>query len=108
MPLMPCSGTLGNPHPYTPFGVFAGLPFWGGGATVLAVAPGIGKTSWLPRMIFESVCLRSTSYTARNLFRLVDYFVLRLFIRTGALEPRVINVPLSITVLKERPGSSMR
>ena len=51
---MPRSGTLGNPQPYTPFGVFAGLPFWGGGLTLLAAAPGIGKTSWLLRMLFES------------------------------------------------------
>jgi hypothetical protein len=51
---MPRSGILGNPQPYTPFGVFAGLPFWGGGLTLLAAAPGIGKTSWLLRMIFES------------------------------------------------------
>lgn len=53
---MPRSGTLGNPQPYTPFGVFAGLSFWGGGLTLLAAAPGIGKTSWLLRMIFESAC----------------------------------------------------
>lgn len=51
---MPRSGTLGDPQPYTPFGVFAGLPFWGGGATLLAAAPGIGKTSWLLRMIHEA------------------------------------------------------
>jgi hypothetical protein len=51
---MPRSGTLGNPQPYIPFGLFAGLPFWGGGLTLLAAAPGIGKTSWLLRMIFES------------------------------------------------------
>ena len=51
---MPRSGTLGNPQPYIPFGVFAGLPFWGGGLTLLAAAPGIGKTSWLLRMLFES------------------------------------------------------
>ena len=54
---MPRSGTLGNPQPYIPFGVFAGLSFWGGGATLLAAAPGIGKTSWLLRMIFEAACL---------------------------------------------------
>lgn len=54
---MPRSGTLGNPQPYTPFGVFAGLSFWGGGATLLAAAPGIGKTSWLLRMIYEAACL---------------------------------------------------
>ncbi|MFZ5903169.1 MAG: DnaB-like helicase C-terminal domain-containing protein [Chloroflexota bacterium] len=51
---MPRSGTLGNPQPYTPFGVFAGLPFWGGGLTLLAAAPGLGKTSWLLRMIFDA------------------------------------------------------
>jgi hypothetical protein len=51
---MPRSATLGNPQPYTPFGVFAGLPFWGGGLTLLAAAPGIGKTSWLLRMLFEA------------------------------------------------------
>ena len=51
---MPRSGILGNPQPYTPSGVFAGLPFWGGGLTLLAAAPGIGKTSWLLWMIFES------------------------------------------------------
>ena len=51
---MPRSGILGNPQPYIPFGVFAGLPFWGGGLTLLAAAPGIGKTSWLLRMLFES------------------------------------------------------
>jgi len=58
---MPRSGTLGNPQPYTPFGVFAGLPFWGGGLTLLAAAPGIGKTSWLLRMIFESSSLHIPS-----------------------------------------------
>ncbi len=58
---MPRSGILGNPQPYTPFGVFAGLPFWGGGLTLLAAAPGIGKTSWLLRMVFEAACARLPS-----------------------------------------------
>jgi hypothetical protein len=58
---MPRSGTLGNPQPYLPFGVFAGLPFWGGGLTLLAAAPGIGKTSWLLRMVFEAACLHAPS-----------------------------------------------
>ena len=58
---MPRSGTLGNPQPYTPFGVFAGLPFWGGGLSLLAAAPGIGKTSWLLRMIYESACVHIPS-----------------------------------------------
>ncbi len=51
---MPRSGTLGNPQPYTFFGTFAGLPFWPGGLTLLAAAPGIGKTSWLLRMLLEA------------------------------------------------------
>lgn len=55
---MPRSGTLGNPQPYIPFGVFAGLTFWGGGLTLLAAAPGIGKTSWLLRMLFEAAAAR--------------------------------------------------
>jgi hypothetical protein len=58
---MPRSGTLGNPQPYLTFGVFAGLPFWGGGLTLLAAAPGIGKTSWLLRMLFESASLHIPS-----------------------------------------------
>ncbi|MDL1944594.1 hypothetical protein FBQ99_19875 [Chloroflexi bacterium CFX2] len=58
---MPRSGTLGNPQPYTPFGVFAGLSFWSGGLTLLAAAPGIGKTSWLLRMLFESASSRTPS-----------------------------------------------
>jgi hypothetical protein len=56
--VMPRSATLGDPQPYTPFGNFAGLPFWGGGLTLLAAAPGIGKTSWLLRMLFEAASLR--------------------------------------------------
>ena len=51
---MPRSGTLGNPQPYAFFGTFAGLPFWQGGLTLLSAAPGIGKTSWLLRMLFEA------------------------------------------------------
>lgn len=58
---MPRSGTLGNPQPYIPFGVFAGLSFWGGGLTLLAAAPGIGKTSWLLRMLFESASIHIPS-----------------------------------------------
>lgn len=58
---MPRSGTLGNPQPYIPFGLFAGLPFWGGGLTLLASAPGIGKTSWLLRMLFEAAARRFPS-----------------------------------------------
>jgi hypothetical protein len=52
---MPRSGTLGSPQPYAIFGTFAGLPFWQGGLTLLSAAPGIGKTSWLLRMLTEAV-----------------------------------------------------
>jgi hypothetical protein len=48
------ASTLGNPQPYQFFGTFAGLPFWAGGLTLLAAAPGIGKTSWLLRSVFEA------------------------------------------------------
>lgn len=46
--------TIGTPSPYEFFGTFAGLPFWKGGLTFVAAAPGIGKTSWLLRMVFEA------------------------------------------------------
>ena len=58
---MPRSGTLGNPQPYLHFGTYAGLPFWGGGLTLLAAAPGIGKTSWLLRMLYESASVQVPS-----------------------------------------------
>jgi hypothetical protein len=45
---------IGNPQPYQFFGTFAGLSFWPGGLSLLAAAPGIGKTSWLLRMVFEA------------------------------------------------------
>jgi hypothetical protein len=45
---------IGNPQPYLFFGTFAGLSFWPGGLSLLAAAPGIGKTSWLLRMVFEA------------------------------------------------------
>jgi hypothetical protein len=48
------AGVIGNPHPYTFFGTFAGLPFWPGGMTLLAAAPGIGKTSWLLRIVHDA------------------------------------------------------
>ena len=48
------AGIIGNPRPYRFFGTFAGLPFWPGGLTLLAAAPGIGKTSWLLRVVFEA------------------------------------------------------
>ena len=46
--------TAGTPEPYKFFGIFAALPFWPGGLTLLASAPGIGKTSWLLRMIRDA------------------------------------------------------
>ena len=45
---------IGVPTPYKIFGEFAGLPFWGGGLTLLAAAPGVGKTSWMLRMLFDA------------------------------------------------------
>lgn len=51
---MPRAGLLGDPEPYSFFGTFGGLPFWPGGLTLLAAAPGVGKTSWLLRMIHEA------------------------------------------------------
>lgn len=48
------AGIVGNLQPYKFFGTFAGLPFWPGGLTLLAAAPGIGKTSWLLRVVFEA------------------------------------------------------
>lgn len=51
---MPRAGLLGDPQPYRFFGEFGGLPFWPGGLTLLAAAPGVGKTSWLLRMVQEA------------------------------------------------------
>ena len=48
------AGVIGVPTPYKIFGEFAGLPFWGGGLTLLAAAPGVGKTSWMLRMLFDA------------------------------------------------------
>ena len=51
---MPRAGMLGDPEPYSFFGTFGGLSFWPGGLTLLAAAPGVGKTSWLLRMVHEA------------------------------------------------------
>ena len=51
---MPRLGTLNTPNPYAFFGTFAGLPFWPGGLTLLAAAPGIGKTSWMLQINFDA------------------------------------------------------
>ena len=51
---MPRLGTLNTPNPYAFFGTFAGLPFWPGGLTLLAAAPGIGKTSWMLQINFAA------------------------------------------------------
>jgi len=50
--------STGIPNPYHFFGKYAGLPFWGGGLTLLAAAPGIGKTSWMLRMLLEAASER--------------------------------------------------
>ncbi|MGD8752579.1 MAG: DnaB-like helicase C-terminal domain-containing protein [Anaerolineales bacterium] len=49
------ASVIGNPQPYRCFGTFAGLPFWPGGLTLVAAAPGVGKTSWLLRTVFEAL-----------------------------------------------------
>src|SRR5512139_2856480 len=51
-------GSTGIPNPYRFFGTFAGVPFWGGGLTLLCAAPGIGKTSWMLRMLLEAAAQR--------------------------------------------------
>ena len=53
--------STGIPNPYHFFGTYAGLPFWGGGLTLLAAAPGIGKTSWMLRMLLEAASERMPS-----------------------------------------------
>ena len=53
--------STGIPNPYHFFGMYAGLPFWGGGLTLLAAAPGIGKTSWMLRMLLEAASERVPS-----------------------------------------------
>ena len=53
--------STGIPNPYHFFGMYAGLPFWGGGLTLLAAAPGIGKTSWMLRMLLEAASERIPS-----------------------------------------------
>lgn len=50
-------GVTGIPDPYHFFGTFAGLPFWGGGLTLLSAAPGIGKTSWMLRMLLHAAAV---------------------------------------------------
>lgn len=51
---MPRSATIIHDSPYTPFGTFGGLHFWPGGLTLVGAQPGIGKTSWLIRMLREA------------------------------------------------------
>ena len=53
--------STGIPNPYHFFATYAGLPFWGGGLTLLAAAPGIGKTSWMLRMLLEAASERMPS-----------------------------------------------
>jgi len=53
--------STGIPNPYHFVGTYAGLPFWGGGLTLLAAAPGIGKTSWMLRMLLEASAERVPS-----------------------------------------------
>jgi len=43
---MPFLNRVPDRNPYEPFAVAAGLPLWPGGLTLVAAAPGVGKTSW--------------------------------------------------------------
>ncbi len=43
---MPFLSQIPDTQPYKPFARIAGLPFWPGGLTLVAAAPGVGKTSW--------------------------------------------------------------
>ena len=51
---MPFLSQIQAHTPYEPFGVFAGLPFWPGGLTLVAAAPGVGKTSWVLHLTAEA------------------------------------------------------
>jgi predicted ATP-dependent serine protease len=48
------AATITITNPYEPFGTFGGVTFWPGGLTLVAAEPGIGKTSWLLRMVREA------------------------------------------------------
>lgn len=50
--------STGISNPYRFFGTFAGISFWPGGLTLLPAAPGIGKTSWMLRMLLEASAAR--------------------------------------------------
>jgi hypothetical protein len=50
--------STGIPDPYRFFGTFAGISFWPGGLTLLPAAPGVGKTSWMLRMLLEAAAAR--------------------------------------------------
>jgi len=39
---------------YEIFGTFSSVPFWGGGLTLIAAPPGVGKTSWTLDMIADA------------------------------------------------------
>lgn len=52
---MPRIATVHDASAYAVFGVFAGVPFWPGGLTVVAGSPGVGKTSWGLRMLADAV-----------------------------------------------------
>ena len=46
--------TVTGTNAYKVFGTFAGVPFWGGGLTLIAAPPGAGKTSWALEMVTEA------------------------------------------------------
>lgn len=47
-------GVTSRTNPYETLATLAGLPYWSGGLTLIAAAPGIGKTSWLLQMAADA------------------------------------------------------
>jgi hypothetical protein len=100
--LMPRVGMLGDPEPYSFFGTFGGLPFWPGGLTLLAAAPGVGKTSWLLRMVYEAAeagipaALGCYEHTAEELkFRLRRQAEAAIAGPHGSASPQAVEVCLA-------------
>jgi len=51
---MPKVGNIPSTAPYLSLGTYGGLPFWPGGLTLLAAAPGVGKTSCLAQIVHQA------------------------------------------------------
>lgn len=51
---MPRLNMIVSQQAYEIFGQFSSVPFWGGGLTLIAAPPGVGKTSWALSMVAEA------------------------------------------------------